>query len=86
MKTNFEDLCLAIDWDLLHKQKLELLEDSMRTGKHDGIVCLIDALQDHAELTGIWEYPEENEEIETPGADYISKLLKGDSDRCPPRS
>ncbi len=57
MKTNFEDLCLAIDWNLLHKQKLELLEGDIN--KYNGIICLIDALQDHAELTGIWEYPEE---------------------------
>ena len=52
----------AIDWDLLHQQKLDLLEN-YDTLLAEGLVALIDSLQDYAvDILGIWEFPKEREE------------------------
>tara|TARA_R110002020_G_C16053296_1_gene754777 strand:+ start:429 stop:659 length:231 start_codon:yes stop_codon:yes gene_type:complete len=52
----------AIDWDLVHQQKLELLENC-DTPLLEGLVALIDSLQDYAvDILGIWEFPKEREE------------------------
>ena len=66
---------LNIDWDLLHRQKLALfalLSRSTRTGRVkvtrnereaiEGIVNLLDALQDDAVAAGLWAFPEQEEE------------------------
>ena len=63
---------LNIDWDLLHRQKLALLallSRSTSTGKVkltrnereaiEGIVELLDALQDDAVAAGLWAFPEQ---------------------------
>ena len=62
---------LNIDWDLLHRQKLALLALQSRSiGKDrvkltrdgreaiEGIVNLLDALQDGAVEAGLWAFPE----------------------------
>jgi hypothetical protein len=56
-----------VDWDLLHNQKLTLLEmlERQRGGSNEaeallGIVNLLDALQDDAADEGIWEFPGED--------------------------
>ena len=53
-----------VDWDLLHIQKLALLEilERQRSGSKEaeallGIINLLDALQDDAADEGIWEFP-----------------------------
>jgi hypothetical protein len=58
-----------IDWDLLHEQKLTLLQllerqpyDSPYAETLSGIVNLLDALQDEAAEAGIWSFPGETEE------------------------
>ena len=55
-----------VDWDLLHQQKLVLLElldniprDSAVGQALFGIVHLLDALQDEAADEGRWQYPED---------------------------
>ena len=66
---------LNIDWDLLHRQKLALfalLSRSTRAGRVkltrseqdaiEGIVNLLDALQDEAAAAGLWAFPEQEEE------------------------
>ncbi len=66
---------LNIDWDLLHQQKLALVGLQLRstgTGKVkltrnereviDGIVNLLDAMQDEAAAAGLWAFPQEHEE------------------------
>jgi len=66
---------LNIDWDLLHRQKLALfalLSRSTRTGRVkvtrnereaiEGIVNLLDALQDDAVAAGLWAFPEQEGE------------------------
>ena len=57
---------LNVDWDLLHQQKLVLLElrenipsDSPADQALHGIVHLLDALQDEAIEEGRWESPED---------------------------
>ena len=68
---NFCEDCINlvedIDWDLLHKQKYELLaviekeeEISGEIGELQGIIHLIDALQDVAAKNRIWKFPEDN--------------------------
>ncbi len=62
---------LNIDWDLLHRQKLALVALQLRstgTGNMklvrnereaiEGIVNLLDALQDEAAAAGLWPFPE----------------------------
>ncbi len=64
---------LNIDWDLLHWQKVALVALQLRstgTGSVkltrseqeaiEGIVDLLDALQDEAAAVGLWAFPEEN--------------------------
>ena len=52
----------TIDWDLLHQQKLDLIQN-YDTTMSEGIVALIDSLQDYAvDILGIWEFPKEREE------------------------
>ena len=47
----------AIDWDFLHQQKLNLIENCDTT-MSEGVVALIDSLQDYAvDILGIWEFP-----------------------------
>lgn len=82
-ENSFNKICVNIDWPLLHKQKLELLEDSIKTGKHDGIVCLIDGLQDEAERIGIWKYPEDEEDVNWLDDRDSGYYEIGDADRSP---
>ena len=62
---------LNIDWDLLHRQKLALVALQLRstgTGNVklsrddreaiEGIVNLLDALQDDMVAAGLWAFPE----------------------------
>lgn len=62
---------LNIDWDLLHQQKLALVGLQLRsTGKRgvkltkgereaiEGMVNLLDAMQDEAAAAGMWAFPE----------------------------
>jgi hypothetical protein len=56
-----------VDWELLHKQKLVLLEllegmsrDSAQAEAMWGIVHLLDALQDDAAAAGRWTFPDED--------------------------
>ena len=66
---------LNIDWDLCHRQKLALVGLLLRsTGAVnvrltpnereaiEGIVNLLDALQDEAVAAGLWAFPEQEEE------------------------
>ena len=66
---------LNIDWDLCHRQKLALVALQLRsTGKDgvkltrsereaiEGIVNLLDALQDEMVAAGLWAFPEQEEE------------------------
>ena len=66
---------LNIDWDLLHQQKLALVAlqvRSTRTGRVkltrneqeviEGIINLLDALQDDAVAAGLWAFPEQEGE------------------------
>ena len=47
----------TIDWDLLQQQKLDLIEN-YDTTMSQGIVALIESLQDYAvDILGIWEFP-----------------------------
>jgi hypothetical protein len=57
-----------IDWTLLYNQKLSLLYaiDTLKNLKQEqytehleGIINLLDNLQDAAEADEVWEYPEE---------------------------
>ena len=58
-----------IDWDLLHKQKMALL-DVIITGiikkeetseLLDGLVQMLDEMQDNAVEFGVWSFPETKE-------------------------
>lgn len=60
----FKSLDMGVDWDLLHQQKLILLEmrqdqpdDSPEADAITGIVHLLDSLQDDAVGLGLWEFP-----------------------------
>jgi len=66
---------LNIDWDLLHRQKLALVGLQLRsTGQGgvkltrsereaiEGMVNLLDALQDDAVAAGLWAFPEQEGE------------------------
>ena len=62
-----------VDWDLLHNQKLALLEilERQRGGSDEaeallGIINLLDALQDDAADEGIWKFPGEDGEKAVP--------------------
>ena len=51
----------GIDWNLLHEQKLRLLEVISYCDNEpllDGLVNLIDNMCDEAEELGLWSYPE----------------------------
>jgi len=57
---------MNVDWDLLHEQKLVLLEmlnsiprDSTAGQALAGIIHLLDALQDEAAEEGRWQFPED---------------------------
>ena len=59
-----------IDWELLHRQKLALLEvvnelarDSPVATALRGIVHLLDALQDDAAADGRWTFPSGDEGV-----------------------
>ena len=67
----FIDIIKGIDWDLLHEQKYELLaviekeeKISGKVGKLEGLVNLIDELQDVADEYGVWKFPKNEEEKE----------------------
>jgi len=56
-----------VDWNLLHNQKLVLLEilERRRGASNEaeallGIINLLDALQDDAVAIGLWEFPGED--------------------------
>ena len=56
---------MNVDWNLLHEQKLVLLEmlnsiprDSTAGQALSGILHLLDALQDEAAEEGCWQFPE----------------------------
>lgn len=58
---------MNVDWDLLHEQKLVLLEmrnsiprDSTAGQALAGIVHLLDALQDEAADEGRWQFPDDD--------------------------
>ena len=54
----------GIDWNLLHKQKLRLLEVIGYCDNEpllDGLVNLLDSMCDEAEEMGIFTYPNEEE-------------------------
>lgn len=60
-----------VDWDLLHEQKLTLLElrakllqESPAAQALSGIIHLLDALQDEAAEQGQWQFPGERSESE----------------------
>ena len=55
MGNTFQNVCERINWPLLHEQKLELLA----TDRHDGLIELIDHLQNVAEHHGLWEFPKD---------------------------
>ena len=64
----FEAL-MNVDWDLLHEQKLVLLEmrnsvpDESTAGQAlSGIIHLLDALQDEAVEQGRWAFPNESDD------------------------
>ncbi len=57
---------MNVDWNLLHEQKLVLLEmlnsitrDSTAGQALSGIIHLLDALQDEAAGGGRWQFPED---------------------------
>ena len=58
-----------VDWNLLHQQKLTLLEmlnrrrsNSPEAEALSGIINLLDTLQDEAADAGIWAFPDETED------------------------
>ena len=58
---------MNVDWDLLHEQKLVLLElrHNMPDGSAvfqalSGVIHLVDALQDEAVEEGRWQFPEDD--------------------------
>ena len=58
---------MNVDWDLLHEQKLVLLEmlnsiprDSTAGQALFGTIHLLDALQDEAAEEGRWQFPEDD--------------------------
>ena len=60
------DSLKGVDWDLLHRQKLVLVEwlsgKSLAASQAEalwGIVHLLDALQDDAAAAGRWRFPED---------------------------
>ena len=60
------DCLKGVDWDLLHRQKLVLVErlsgkafESSEAEALWGIVHLLDALQDDAVAAGRWRFPED---------------------------
>ena len=64
---------MKIDWDLLHEQKLVLMEmrDSVppnrpQASSLSGLIHLLDALQDEAVEQGRWAFPEEVPDAGTP--------------------
>ncbi len=76
---------LNIDWDLLHRHKLALfalLSRSTRTGRVtltrseqdaiEGIVNLLDALQDDAVAAGLWAFS-----VRHPGVSLVRRKAPG---------
>lgn len=60
------DKPLNVDWDKLYVQKMDLIEaiaalqDKPRmTESLEGLLSLLDEIQDQAASQGIWEYPED---------------------------
>ena len=60
---------MNVDWDLLHEQKLVLLEmlnnvssESIVGQALSGIIHLLDSLQDEAVEQGRWQFPKEHDE------------------------
>ena len=60
----------AVDWDLLHRQKLTLLklrqrqpEGSAEAAALSGVIHLLDALQDDAAVIGCWAFPGEPDNL-----------------------
>ena len=69
-----------VDWNLLHQQKLTLLEmlnrrrsNSPEAEALSGIINLLDTLQDEAADAGIWAFPGDSETEEVPAAQPPSK-------------
>ena len=69
-ETMFDSLN-GVDWDLLHRQKLILVEwlsgqppKASQLEELWGIVHLLDALQDDAVDGGRWQFPEDHERKE----------------------
>ena len=85
----FLNVIRDINWDMLHRQKEELIDivtsDSMDVFKKqdselDGLVNLIDALQDVAEKLRIWRFPDDPTEDE-PERDHTDDICPcGDVD------
>ena len=75
-----------VDWDLLHQQKVALLEmlDRQKDGSPEaealsGIVNLLDALQDEAAAAGRWAFPGEAGEATGPRLSPPLRCAKGPS-------
>lgn len=58
-----------VDWHLLHQQKLILLKmmnscrkNSVETKSLEGIISLLDTIQDEAAEAGIWDFPVEEDD------------------------
>jgi DNA-directed RNA polymerase subunit RPC12/RpoP len=69
----FLEVIRGIDWDLLHEQKKEILQvlnDQERvfgkTGQLEGLVNLLDDLQDVAAKIQIWTFPSERYDGDCP--------------------
>ena len=69
MKQAEINITLDIDWPMLHQQKRTLLDLLLEYRKPteeeakllDGLLNLIDCIQDEAAKEGIWKFPEEEE-------------------------
>ena len=67
MHTAFRKTIAGVDWDLLHEQKQYLLgfldeaHESARVEEEkalEGLLNLIDSLQDAADEAGLWRFPQ----------------------------
>jgi len=74
---------LQTDWSMLHRQKYELIEllayaesEGYSKGAVEGLVYLIDALQDAAEEVGLWEFqmPKKTKKREYPECEKLAKV------------
>ena len=67
---SFNQLMENVDWHLLAEQKETLLAATLQKepltkeqiDHFDGLLHLIDGLQDHAEFEGLWHFPKSKEE------------------------